>query len=270
MCIWLGNDELFEMRCCSLKIKDLDKHFQGMNQRFYLLNGLNDPSLKNTYVTSIPEEIQPELNKMVAAAQMNLSTMSMGQIHQFTLKVVDKLCRQHQYFSDIMNRKAKYTRACKKPYLEIKCREKTCHCSPKKKKALQTHTKEKRRPLKFFRRSQRRGKSRGQRCFICNQTRHFAKHCPKKSQKAIRLISHLQIGEYDDIESLYSEQSEPDDETEFALNHTDSSDEESPTPSIPIFSIQEEQSIKPAIPQPCVEIQVLAKSLKKQLRLLPL
>ncbi|KAG5032675.1 hypothetical protein JHK82_016250 [Glycine max] len=185
--------EFFEMRCCSLKIKDLDRRFQRMNQRFYLLDGLNDPSLKNTYVASLPEEIQPELNKMVAAAQMDFSTMSMGKINQFTLEVVDKLCRQHQYFSDIMNRKVKYSRACKKPYLEIKCKEKTCHCSPKKKKALQTHTKEKRRPLKFFRRSQRRGKSRGQRCFICHQTIHFAKNCPKKSQKAIRLISHLQI-----------------------------------------------------------------------------
>ena len=114
---------------------DLDRHFQRMNLRFYLLDGLNDPSLKNTYVASLLEEIQPELNKMVAAAQMDFSTMSMGQIHQFTLEVVDKLCRQHQYFSDIMNRKAKYTRACRKPYLEIKCREKTCHCSPKKKKS---------------------------------------------------------------------------------------------------------------------------------------
>ena len=95
---------------------------------------------------------------MVTAAQMDFSTMSMGQIHQFTLEVVDKLCRQHQYFSDIMNRKAKYTRACRKPYLEIKCREKACHCSPKKKKAIQTQTMEKRRPLKFFRRSQRRGR----------------------------------------------------------------------------------------------------------------
>ena len=81
------------MRCCSLKIKDLDRHFQRMNQRFYLLNGLNDPSLKNTYVASLPEEIQPELNKMVAAAQTDFSTMSMGQIHQFTMEVVDKLCR---------------------------------------------------------------------------------------------------------------------------------------------------------------------------------
>ena len=80
------------MRCCSLKIKDLDRHFQRMNQRFYLLNGLNDPSLKNTYVASLPEEIKLELNKMVAAAQMDFSTMSMGQIHQFTLEVVDKLC----------------------------------------------------------------------------------------------------------------------------------------------------------------------------------
>ena len=52
--------EFFETRCCSLKIKYLDRHFQRMNQRFYLLNGLNDSSLKNTYVASLPEEIQLE------------------------------------------------------------------------------------------------------------------------------------------------------------------------------------------------------------------
>ncbi|KAG4980617.1 hypothetical protein JHK82_033859 [Glycine max] len=133
--------EFFEMRCCSLKIKDLDRHFQRMNQKSYLLNGLNDP-------------------------------------------------------------------------------------------------------------------------------RHFAKNYPKKSQKAIRLISYLQIGEYDDIESLYSEQNELDDETEFSLNQTDSSDEESPASPIPIFSIQEEQSIRPAIPPPCVEIQVLAKKFEKPIKVI--
>jgi len=77
-----------------------------MNKRFYLLNGLNDPNLKNTYVASLPEEIQPELNKMVAIAHMDFPIMSMGQIHQFTLEVIDKLCRQPQYFSNIMNKKS--------------------------------------------------------------------------------------------------------------------------------------------------------------------
>ena len=72
--------------------------------------------------------------------------------------VVDKLCRQHQYFSDIMNKKAKYRKACKKPFLEIKCKEKACHCSLKKKKALPSDAKTKKRPLEFFKKA--RGKER--------------------------------------------------------------------------------------------------------------
>jgi len=50
--------EYFEMKCYSLKLKDIERHYQRMQQRFYLLNGYNDPSLKNTYVSSLPEEVQ--------------------------------------------------------------------------------------------------------------------------------------------------------------------------------------------------------------------
>jgi len=35
-----------------------------------------------------------------------------------------------------------------------------------------------------------------------------------------------------------------------------------------IFSIQEEQSIRPAIPQPCVEIQVLPKKFEKPIKVI--
>ncbi|QCD96106.1 hypothetical protein DEO72_LG6g808 [Vigna unguiculata] len=76
--------EFFEMKCCSLSMKDLDRHFKRMIQRFYLLNGGNDPSLKNTYVASLLVDLQPELNRMAIAAQKDFSHMTMGQIHQMT------------------------------------------------------------------------------------------------------------------------------------------------------------------------------------------
>lgn len=44
-------------------MKDLDRNFEIMSQRFCLLNDLNDSSLK-TYVAFLPSEIQQELKCM--------------------------------------------------------------------------------------------------------------------------------------------------------------------------------------------------------------
>jgi len=51
------------MKCCSIEMKDLDRNFEIMSQRFCLLNDLNDSSLK-TYVAFLPSEIQQELKCM--------------------------------------------------------------------------------------------------------------------------------------------------------------------------------------------------------------
>ncbi|RDX90393.1 hypothetical protein CR513_27748, partial [Mucuna pruriens] len=218
-------------------MKDLDKHFQRMSQRFYMLNGLNDPSLKNTYVASLPTEIQPELNRMAMAAQKDFSAMTMGQIHQMTQEAIDKLCRQHQYFSDVMNQKRKFNKACKKSYLEIKCKDKTCSCSPKKKKREVQPLKKRKKSFKFFRKKNVRGKTSDQRCFICGKKGHFSRNCPNKADKAIKLISSLKLGD-EEVESLYSEQSSADEETIFALKEFED-EYQSETDSIPIFSIEE-------------------------------
>jgi len=45
--------ESFVMKCCSIKITNLEKHYQIMRKRFYHLNGLHDQSVKN-YVASLP------------------------------------------------------------------------------------------------------------------------------------------------------------------------------------------------------------------------
>ncbi|XP_061339072.1 uncharacterized protein LOC133285806 [Gastrolobium bilobum] len=255
-----NRQEFFEMKCCSLKIKDLERHFKRMMQKFYLLNGYNDPSLKNTYVASLPKEIQPELNKMAIAQGKDFTALTMGQIHQLTLEVVDKLCKQHKYMTDLMNQRSKYTQACKKPYLEIKCKDSNYDCGPKKKNHFKKYNpkqkgrnKKNQKQYRFFKKKKFRGKNRGQRCFICKKKGHFAKNCPNKSDKVVKMITALNLDE-GDAESLYSEQSTGDEDTVFALQDSSSNSDS----DVPVFAINEVFYISPEIPKPSVEVHILS------------
>ncbi|CAK8532419.1 unnamed protein product [Lathyrus sativus] len=258
--------EFFEMKCCSLKRKHLDKHNHRMAHRYYVLNGYNDPILKNTYVSSLPQELKPEIHRMLAKTQKDIKTMSLGQIHQVNLEALEKLCSFYHQFSEIIEKNTKFTQACKKPYLEIKCKDKRCGCLTKNKhkkytKSHRTFKGKKRKNMKFFRRKPFRGKGKNQRCFICGKKGHFSKECPNNTHKAAKLINSLQPLE-GDLESLYSEQSSVDEETIFSLQDS-SSDEASFSESeddryLPVYSIKEIGSFLPTTPLPCVEFHVLA------------
>ncbi|KAI5403929.1 hypothetical protein KIW84_051178 [Lathyrus oleraceus] len=263
-----NRQEFFEMKCCSLKTKDLDRHYHRMAQRYYVLNGYNDPSLKNTYVSSLPQELQPEIHRMLATTQRDIKTTSLGQIHQVTIEALEKLCSFHHQFSEVIEQNSKFTHACRKPYLEIKCKDKRCSCATKKKHHQQKYTKshrtfkgKKRKNMKFFRRKPFRGKGKNERCFICGKKGHFSKECPNNTHKAAKLINSLKPLE-GDLESLYSEQSSADEETIFALQDS-SPDEASSSESeddkyLPVYSFKEIESSLPTPPLPCVEVHVLA------------
>nr|XP_012568598.1 uncharacterized protein LOC101496717 [Cicer arietinum] len=265
-----NRQEFFEMRCCSLKDKDLERHYQRMTQRYYVLNGFNDHTLKNIYISSLPQELQPEIHRMIAAAQKDVKTLSLGQIHQIALEALEKLCRLHQHFSEVMQQKSKFIKACKKPYLEIKCKDKICSCTTRKKHHRQKYTKPsgsfKKKALKFFKKKPFRGKKENQRCFVCGEKGHFSKRCPNKTSKAAKLINSLQPLE-GDLESLYSEQSSADEETIFALQNSSSDNSSSDEATFaeseddgcfPIYSFKEIGSTLPTPPLPCVEIHILA------------
>lgn len=57
--------EYFDMKCCSLKLRDIEKHYQRMSSRYYTLNGFNDPNLRYVYISSLPTELQPEVNRLI-------------------------------------------------------------------------------------------------------------------------------------------------------------------------------------------------------------
>ena len=117
--------------------------------------------------------------------------MSLGQIHQATLEALEKLCSFHHQFQEVIQQKSKFTKACKKPYLEIKCKDQRCSCATKKKhhhkkysKSHKTFKGKKKKAMKFFKRKSFRGKGKNQRCFICGNKGHFSKECPNNTHKA--------------------------------------------------------------------------------------
>ncbi|KAH9716928.1 hypothetical protein KPL71_021639 [Citrus sinensis] len=191
---------------------------------------------------------------------------------------LDKVCEQKQFFKELLKDKEPFRSACKKPYLQIKCKQKKdCDCSPKKKRHFKkfrnpefsSRPRRSRKPYRFFRKkssSSRDFKRRkSSRCFICKKKGHFAKDCPHKREKSIRLVEHLQATtnyspEKDELEFYFSEQDEPNDETVFALQN--SSDDSDSDQSQIIFH-QQLLSLDTTIPIPSIKLQILPSKFQR-------
>ncbi|KAH9780662.1 hypothetical protein KPL71_008163 [Citrus sinensis] len=127
--------DYLNMKCCSLNAKDLDFHYKRMSLLFYKLNGFNEPTLKHVFLVSLPEELQPNIQRQLTTSNLSLDNISLGKIFQLAKTCLDKLCEQKQFFKELLKDKEPFRSACKKPYLQIKChKKKDCDCSSKKKR----------------------------------------------------------------------------------------------------------------------------------------
>ncbi|KAH9658157.1 hypothetical protein KPL70_023380 [Citrus sinensis] len=233
--------DYLNMKCCSLSAKDLDFHYKRMSLLFYKLNGFNEPTLKHVFLASLPDELQPDIQRHLTA-----SNLSLGKIFQLAKTYLDKLCEQKQFFKELLKDKEPFRSACKKPYLQIKCKKKKdCDCSPKKKKYFKkfrnpefsSRPRRSRKPYIFFRKKS-------------SSSRDF------KRRKSSRYFSPTK----DELEFYFSEQDEPNDETVFALQN--SSDDSDSDQSQLIFH-QQLLSLDTTIPIPSIKLQILPSKFQR-------
>ncbi|KAK0580148.1 hypothetical protein LWI29_037057 [Acer saccharum] len=76
-----ARQEFFDMRCCSLKRKDIEFHYKRMSQRYHTLGGINDHSLKQVYVNSLPDDLQDEIQRKIDTSGRSLNDTSLGELH---------------------------------------------------------------------------------------------------------------------------------------------------------------------------------------------
>ncbi|KAK2662552.1 hypothetical protein Ddye_001126 [Dipteronia dyeriana] len=124
--------EFFEMRCCSLDMRDIDFHYRRMSFRYHALGGINDESLRQVYLNSLPIKLQGEHQRTIELSNRTLRDITLGEIHMFTLISLDKLCAMKRVFTKMIKEGIKYDKKCKLPdSYHLKCKSTDhCNCRP--------------------------------------------------------------------------------------------------------------------------------------------
>jgi hypothetical protein len=87
--------KFFKMKCCSLVPKDIDRYIDRMTKRFYLLNGINDPSLKYVFFASFLKELQHDMEKLIDSTKLPFKSFGLGELSHIVKETSKLLYEKH-------------------------------------------------------------------------------------------------------------------------------------------------------------------------------
>ena len=90
-----------------------------MSLLFYKLNGFNEQTLKHVFLASLPDELQPDIQRQLTASKLSLDNISLGKIFQLAKTCLDKLCEQKQFFKELLKNKEPFPECLQKALLAV-------------------------------------------------------------------------------------------------------------------------------------------------------
>ncbi|KAL4318901.1 hypothetical protein GQ457_18G021790 [Hibiscus cannabinus] len=290
--IFLGNQEdvktlkrreFFKRKCCSTERKHLQKHFTIMTKLFYILGA--DINLKHTILASIPEILQNAITSHLQNRGRRIEELTIGEIQQETFMAIEELCEKRKVVKDFLQGSKQISRSCRDDKFQIKCKQKEdCKCRQHKQRRFTRYSfrppaypksLRRKRKWRYLRKKQPQGQK-SSKCYICGKQGHFAKRCPKNRHGAKMMLeiqrkTGIQISEEDDVESIFSIDDEPTEDSIFAIQSLaevpDDSTSNSELSSSDAFMLQARvspsDSDKLTIPTPHIPVSVYCEKYDK-------
>ncbi|XP_070017294.1 uncharacterized protein [Nicotiana sylvestris] len=179
--------QLFEMKCVSFDRNDIDRHFQKISKIYFEIGG--DINLKQAFVSSLPKLLASRTMTITEERFLSITIPKIGYIKQAIFVALDDICTKRSAQKQIIQHNPVLDKACRKSDLITGS---GCSC----------HTSRRRREFRRFRLPRiPDGKSR----FV-------------KLLEEIEDYTGIRLGKEEDLESIFSVDDEPNEETLFSLD----------------------------------------------------